>query len=403
METAPVAAPAIEAPEGLANQPPPMEDDFGSLRNAIRGANPNNTLEVEKTKEQPKEQKKDVSKETAKEAKPKSIKDRLKVQEDESEQEEAPETSENEEDDLPTYKNRVPTEKEKATWKGLKETKTKYDELLPKFQELEKQFNELKEKPVFADDVTKELEELRRFRDMTDFKQSDFYRKEVSEPMESVQAELSEIVDTFKIEQSRLAKALTETSTWKRNMEIDKVLQDADDEVPGGVAQTIRDRAAQMHDIWKKEAEMEAEAGKGKAAYEADKRKEIDRKSLAEKQAWEKARTAAVDEVKNLTRPLLGKLGDEKSKELLEAMNAAEISDEPSERALQAIAPQLAATLIEHLNEQYKENAKLKKDLKALSSSKPGTTQTTGEEAKRSADDEDDDGLFKSIRRYQGR
>ena len=301
-------------------------------------------------------------------------------------------------DDLPKYKDREPTEKERLTWKTLKDSKAEYDKLKPSFEKLQKEYNELLKKPSMSKEVEEEIAELRRFRDMTDFKLSDKYYDEVSVPMSKIDNEMTEILDSFQVDKKAFAAALMETTGWRRNVALDKALESAEDEVPAGAAQRLRELSGEMHEIWQKEENMRQDALRGKAAYDQQKRVEMDKKSLAEKQAWREAKSTAIDLVKESAAPLLKGMSEADKKEFLDAMHSTDISDDPKEKALQAVSVQYAALLINQLNKMQDELHKARKEAKALSQSRPNTRQKTGDEPKKLSDDDDDSALLGEIR-----
>ena len=394
------AAPAAPA-QGAFDNPNPQpsqdlnfDDDFGSLRNAIRATPDAPNQEGEKSAKQEKK-----AAEKPAEDKPKSFKDKLKVEEEPVEEETTLE--EVDDDDLPTYKDRKPTDKEKATWKGLKQAKAEYDKLKPEFEKLKSEYEEFKKKPVFDDEVTKELDELRRFRDMTDFKLSDTYQKEIAQPIGSIDNDITEMVAEFKIDKDGLAKAFTEISEWKRNLAIEKVLKEADEEVPNGIIKTILDNAGELHKLWKMEAEMEQDSAKKLAAYEYEKKQAVTKQTLEEQKAWQAALDNSTQMIESQMAPLLKGLPQAQKDELMTALKEASIAETPEDRALQAQAPHIAAVLIEHLNSLKKEMAELKKTNKALSAASPASNGRQPEARK--ADDDDDEGLFRAIRQSSGR
>ena len=402
MDPAPAPAPQIDAQPQIDLG---GEDDFSSLRDAIRQAPENKQSDpvMDSAKQKPAEKapKQEEKAEKQVDDKPKSLKDKLKV-EDEPVEEEAPESKEEGDDDIPTYKNRVPTEKEKATWKGLKQTKEEYEKLKPEYEKLKAEYEEFKKKPVFDDEVTKELEELRRFRDITDFKLSETYQNEVAKPISAIESDVTEMVAEFKIDKDSLAKAFTETSEWKRNLAIERVLKEADEEVPSAITKTILDKAADLHSIWKKEAEMEENASKNRAAYEHEKKQTVTKQTLEEQKAWQAAVESSTKMIETQMGPLLKSMPEDQRNELLSALKEAKIAETPEDRALQAQAPHLAAVLIEQLNSMRKEMSELKKANKALSAASPSSNGRQ-QEAKKPAADDDDEGLLKEIRRYSGR
>lgn len=401
MDPAPAPAPQIDAQPQIDIG---SDDDFSSLRDAIRQAPEANkadpVMDSVKPKLAEKSPKPEEKAEKQVEDKPKSLKDKLKVEEEPVEEE--PPTDEVDEDEIPKYKDRVPTEKEKATWKGLKQTKAEYEKLKPEFEKLKAEYEEFKKKPVFDDEVTKELEELRRFRDITDFKLSETYQNEVAKPMSAIESDVTEMVAEFKIDRDGLAKAFTETSEWKRNLAIEKVLKEADEEVPSAITKTILDKAADLHSLWKKEAEMEENASKNRAAYEHEKKQTVTKQTLEEQKAWQSAVELSTKMIETQMGPLLKSMPEDQRNELLSALKEAKIAETPEDRALQAQAPHLAAVLIEQLNSMKKEMNELKKANKALSAASPSSNGRQ-QEAKKPAADDDDEGLFKAIRAQYGR
>lgn len=402
----PAPAPTLSQPQNI--QPSSdldMGDDFGSLREAIQAAAQDKPIPEPKPEKQVKAPKeapvKTQKEEPTDKPKPTSLKDKLKV-EDEPVEEKATE-AEAYEDDIPTYKDRVPTEKEKATWKGLKQAKAEYDKILPEYEKLKSEFEDFKKKPVFDEKVTKELEELRRFRDMQDFKQSDTYIKEVAEPLGQIESEVMEISDAFKIDKNSLAEAVAERSEWKRNLAIEKVLKEADEDVPNGIVKTILDKASKLHDIWRKEVELAENAEKNRAAYEYERKQTVTKQTLEEQKAWQGALEESTKMIETQMGPLLKGLPEAQKNELMTALKEAKIADSPEERALQAQAPHLAAVLIEKLNGLNKEIATLRKTNKALSATTPTTNGRQTEAKKLDDDDDDGESLLQGIRQYSGR
>lgn len=403
---APAPAPATAAfdnPNPQPSQDLNFDDDFGSLRNAIRSAPDANKGETQKPKEEaPKVEKKQAEKQA--EDKPKSLKDKLKVEEEPAEEESTEETTteEGDEDDLPTYKDRKPTEKEKATWKGLKQAKAEYDKIKPEYEKLKADFEEFKKKPVLDNEVTKELEELRQFRDMTNFKLSDKYKMEVGQPINKIYQEIEEMVVEFKIDETALDKAFKETSEWKRNLAIERVLKEADDEIPTAIAKTILDKAGELHQRWLREIELSQEAAKNLAAYEHEKKQAVTKQMLEEQKAWQQNIDAKIAEAETNLAPIFRGMKPQEKEALMAAMRSAKISDDPGQRALQAIGVELAAALAESWQKLTNENAILKKANKALSAASPASNGRQPE-PKKAASDDDDDSLFQAIRSATGR
>jgi len=382
-----------------------MEDDSGPLMAAI--ANAGKDAANQNQPQQQETPKQEATKEAAKDEgakQPKSLKERFKVQEPEQEETTEETTEEAEGDDEPqTYKGRVPSEKEKATWKGLRAIEKEYKSLKPQLEELQAKLAEYEGKKFLDDDVTKEIDELRKFRDMTDFKLSEKYQTEVLRPLEQIETDIGEIIETFSIDKDELAKAVVEKSEWKRNLAIDKVVEKLDDAIPAGVLQTLRDRASKMHDVWQKQAKMEDEAFQNKAAFENERKQAMSKKQLEEAQAWEKASSETTKMIEAQMGPLLKSLPEEGRKELMNALKEAKIADSPEERALQAQAPHLAAVLIEKLNEMQKELTSLKKQKSAITAAKPSTNGRQTEAKPKLDDDDDGEALMSAIARHNGR
>lgn len=399
----------MEAPQAAPDAQPQIDiggdDDFSALRSAIQQApeakQADPVMDSVKPKPAEKAPKQEAKPAEKADKQPKSLKDKLKVEDEPIEEETTDEAPEGEEDDIPTYKDRVPTDKEKATWKGLKQTKAEYDKLKPEFEKMKAEYEEFKKKPVFDDEVTKELDELRRYRDMTKFELSETYQKEIAAPFAAIEKDIVEIAEEFKIDQAALGKAFTEISEWKRNLAIEKVLRESDEEVPGAITKTILDKAAKMHDIWQKEAQLKEDAAKNRAAYEHEERQKITKQTLEEQKAWQSALESSTQMIETQMAPLLKNMPKEQRDELMGALKEAKIADTPEDRALQAQAPHLAAVLIEQLNSMKKEMAELKKANKALSVASPSSNGRQAEAKKADADD-DEDGLFKAIRSQQG-
>lgn len=401
MDPAPAPAPQIDAQPQIDIG---SDDDFSSLRDAIRQAPEANkadpVMDSAKPKPAEKAPKAEEKAEKQVEDKPKSLKDKLKVEEEPVEEE--PPTDEVDEDEIPKYKDRVPTEKEKATWKGLKQTKAEYEKLKPEFEKLKAEYEEFKKKPVYDESITKELEELRQFRDMTQVELSDAFKKEVTEPKAAIARDVDEIMAEFKIPKDALGKAFQESSEWKRNLAIEKALKDADEEVPAAIVKTLLDKATELNKIWDREDQFRENASKQKAAYDLEQSQKITKQTLEEQKAWQNAVESSTKMIETQMGPLLKNMPEDQRNELLSALKEANIAETPEDRALQAQAPHLAAVLIEQLNSMKKEMNELKKANKALSAASPSSNGRQ-QEAKKPAADDDDEGLFKAIRTQYGR
>lgn len=387
------------------------DDDFSALRSAIqqapeakKQADPvMDSVKPKPAEKAPKQEQKPVEKEEGAKEQPKSLKDKLKVEEEPVEEEPAEEgKQEGDDEDIPTYKDRVPTDKEKATWKGLKQTKAEFEKLKPEYEKLKAEFEEFKKKPVFDDEVTKELEELRRERNIFKFELSETFQNEVVLPKAAIEKDVVAIADRFKINKTELGKAFAEITDWERNLAIENVLNESDETVPAAIVKTILDKADKMHEIWQKEERLKEDAAKNRAAYEFEERQKVTKQTLEEQKAWNDALENSTKMIESQMAPLLKNLPKEQRDELMGALKEAKIADTPEDRALQAQAPHLAAVLIEQLNSMKKEMAELKKANKALSVASPSSNGRQAETKKTDSDD-DDDGLFKSIRAHQGR
>lgn len=387
------------------------DDDFSALRSAIQQAPEANkqadpvmdSVKPKPAEKAPKQEQKPVEKEEGSKEQPKSLKDKLKVEDEPVEEEPTEEgKQEGDEEDIPTYKDRVPTEKEKATWKGLKQTKAEFEKLKPEYEKLKAEYEEFKKKPVADDELIKERDELRRFRDIMNYKLSEDYQSKVAIPQAEVEKEVVAIADRFKINKTELSKAFAEITDWERNLAIENVLSESDETVPTAIVNTILKKADRLHEIWQTEAKLEEDAAKNKAAYEFEHKQKVTKQTLEEQKAWNDALESSTKMIESQMAPLLKNLPKEQRDELMGALKEAKIADTPEDRALQAQAPHLAAVLIEQLNSMKKEMAELKKANKALSAASPSSNGRQAETKKAESDD-DDDGLFQSIRAHQGR
>jgi hypothetical protein len=398
---APAPAPATAAfdnPNPQPSQDLNFDDDFGSLRNAIRSSPDANKGETQKPKEEaPKVEKKQAEKPA--EDKPKSLKDKLKVEEEPAEEESTEETTteEGEEDDLPTYKDRKPTEKEKATWKGLKQAKAEYDKIKPEYEKLKAELEERKKMPALDDEVLKKLERLEQKEKIFDLQGSEEYQTTILAPQREIDTAIAGMSKKYGINLNDLNEAFKETVDWERDDAIEKVLKQADEEVPLSIMKNILDKAARKHEIWQKEIKMFEDADRKRAAYEHEQKQTATQKTIEEQKAWQAALDSSTQMIETQMAPLLKSLPKEKLDEFKAALKEAKISDDPVERALQAQAVQVASVLVEERNVLTKKVAQLEKTIKALSAASPASNGRQPE-PKKAASDDDDDGLFQAIR-----
>lgn len=296
-----------------------------------------------------------------------------------------------EDEDLPPGRKSgdVP-EKEMSRWKQLRaeEKRAKaLDEQVAKFQ---KEIEELRKSPL-SKEVEAELAKLREFRDIQDVKRSDEYVKAVARPMATVENQIMEITQEFKLDADKLFDAMTEKVDWKRNLAIDRLIDNSSEDVPDAIKVSLHKRADTLHDLWQKGADIESKASELRAAQEATNKQSTERQQYEQQQAWKKATAAQKEVVEQTLAPVIKAMTEEERTEFTSAIESAEISEDPEERALQAMAPQIAAVLIRRLNVQAKELAAARAENKALLGGRPGAKETRGEVADPNAIADDDD------------
>jgi len=300
-----------------------------------------------------------------------------------------------EEGDLPPEGEQNP--KAMSKWKQLRAIEKQWKEAEPKIKEYESKIAELQKASV-PPELESELKELREFRDVYDLRNSPEFKKTVAEPLDHIGSEVGEIATEFKIDPSALFEAMQEKSEWRRNIAIDKVVKaaadaalDEDREVPAGVANSLHNAANRMHTIWQKQAELETKAGELRQSKEISQKQKADVSTVEQEKAWKQAAEQSKTIIESKLSPVLKNLSDAEKTEFMEAVNSANISDDPVERAFQAQAPHVAAVLINRLNVVMKELAAVKKERDGVVAAKPGTKQNHGEPVKQAIGLEDED------------
>lgn len=329
------------------------------------------------------------------EEKPKSLTDKLGKIEDPKEEETTEST-----DDLPDPakgEGAANEEKRKTAWSAIKAEAKEAKRLAAELAEWKQKYEE-KAASALPKEVESELAELRQAHAVVRLQKTPEYQQAVTVPMGRIEGEVKEISDEFGLDQESLWKAFSQTSEWRRNDAIDKLLAGVEKEVPGGVANALHNAANRMHSVWQKQAELHQEAEQLQASYEHKSTETQQQQTQAQEQAWNKAAEESRAMIEGRLGSLLKNMPDAERTAFTESLKSSKISDDPAERALQAQAPHVAAVMIQQYNNAKKEIAALKKERDALLNARPGTQQKTGESApKASSPDEDDEEMFNSM------
>lgn len=329
----------------------------------------------------------------------------------EEEQEEAPV----EEEEQPPEGDQSP--KAISRWKQLRQAEKQFKELEPKIKDYEAQIAELK-KATIPPEIEKELAELRQHRDVFDLQNSPEFKKTVSEPLDRIGAEVSDIAKEFKLNEDALFSAMRETTEWKRTIAIEKAIKSAEKKaqedaeeagteyspIPSGVIGVIANHANRLHQVWQKQAELETKAGELRQSKEVEQSQKSQLSTAQQEAEWQKAADESRTIIETNLAPVIKGLPEKDRAEFLEAVKGAKISDDPVSRAFQAQAPEVAAMLTNVVINLRKELAEQKKLNSGLISAKPGTKQNHGEPVKKanpgSDFDDFDDELAGAMRQY---
>ena len=119
--------------------------------------------------------------------------------------------------------------------------------------------------------------------------------------------------------------------------------------------------------------------------------------SAQQEQAWQKASEATRTMLETKLAPVLKGLTEADRNNLVEALKAAKISDDPETRALQAQAPEIAAVMIQQFNNLRKQFNDLKKENAALVNARPGMGVKQPEKPQNRSVEEDDDEFMKGL------
>lgn len=389
-------------------------DDFAA---ALEQGMAQQAAEQQAPKEQVSQPSQELATKVRDEAQPKeqpTAKSKLtdKIGKVEDEQEEAP-VEEGEE--LPPEGDQSP--KAISRWKQLRQAERQFKELEPKLKEYEAKIAEL-QKATVPPEIEKELAELRQHRDVFDLQNSPEFKKTVSEPLDRIGAEVSDIAKEFKLNEDALFSAMRETTEWKRTIAIEKAIksaekkaQEASEEsgeeyspIPSGVIGVIANHANRLHQVWQKQAELETKAGELRQSKEVEQSQKSQLSTAQQESEWQKAADESRTIIETNLAPVIKGLPEKDRIEFLEAVKGAKISDDPVSRAFQAQAPEVAAMLTNVVINLRKELAEQKKLNSGLISAKPGTKQNHGEPVKKAnpgADFDDfDDELAGAMRQY---
>ncbi len=324
--------------------------------------------------------------------------DKLAVVEEEPEEPDADETTGEEKEELPPEGKKEGEEGEKqlSRWNQLRKEEKRAKELDKTVEKMTKEMEELRKNPV-SKEVQAELEKLRQFQAIHDVKNTKDYKENVTAKLAKAEGSITEICGEFKLDPDKMFEAMRETTDWKRQVAIDKIIDDADN-VPSAIKASLYKQADQLHDAWLKGHQIETNAAKLKAAQDAMSQQDSTKQTYEQQQAWQKAVAASKSVMEKKIAPIIKGMSEAERKEFMDSLDNAQISDDPEERAMQAHGLEVAAVVTKALIAERKTVAELKKTVASLTNARPGAKQASSTEHDDPNVIADDDDFFAKVR-----
>lgn len=321
--------------------------------------------------------------------------DKLAAVEDEPEEVEAEETAD-EEAPPEGFKEGEEGVKQKSRWLQLRAEEKRAKELDKTVSKLTKEMEDLRKNPV-SKEVQAELEKLRQFQAVHDVKRTKEYQEGVTVPLANAEKGITEICGEFKLDPDKMFEAMREITDWKREVAIDKIIDDADN-VPSAIKSTLHKAADRLHAAWLKGLQIESNAAQLKVAQDAESAKGEAKQTFEQQQAWQKAVASSRAYMEQKIAPVIKSMTETERAEFFESLDNAQISDDPEERAMQAHSIEVAAVVTKALVAERKLVAELRKTVASLTNARPGVKQTSSTENEDPNVPSDEDDFFKRVR-----
>lgn len=288
-------------------------------------------------------------------------------------------------------------EKQMTRWTQLRNEEKRARELDKTVAALKKEVEDLRKNPISKEAQAKvdKYEEMVAARFVEQTKE---YKDTVDAVLAKAERGMEEICKEFKLDPDKMFEAMKDPVDWKRHVAIDRLVDDADN-VPSAIKASLYKQAEQLHAGWLKGNEMKSKAAELRAALDAQFEKTNTEQTFEQQQAWQKAVASSRAMMEKKIAPILKGMTETERKEFTDALDNAQISKDPEERAQQAHGIEVAAVVVRALIAQRKENADLKKTIASLTNARPGVKQAGVTEDDDPNAVKDDDDFFAKVRR----
>jgi len=287
-------------------------------------------------------------------------------------------------------------EKQMTRWTQLRNEEKRARELDKTVTALKKEVEDLRKNPI-SKEAQAELDRHREREAIFEVERTPEYKNSVTAVLAKAEKGIEEICGEFKLDPDKMFDAMRELTDWKRQVAIDKIIDDADN-VPSAIKSSLYKQAEQLHAGWLKGSEMKSKAAELRAAKEAQFEKTSTEQTFEQQQAWQKAVASSRAMMEKKIAPILKGMTETERKEFTDALDSAQISDDPEERAQQAHGIEVAAVVTRALIAQRKENAELKKTIASLTNARPGVKQAGAVEDDDPNVPKDEEDFFAKVR-----
>ena len=287
-------------------------------------------------------------------------------------------------------------EKQMTRWTQLRNEEKRARELDKTVTALKKEVEDLRKNPI-SKEAQAELDRHREREAIFEVERTPEYKNSVTAVLAKAEKGIEEICGEFKLDPDKMFDAMRELTDWKRQVAIDKIIDDADN-VPSAIKSSLYKQAEQLHAGWLKGSEMKSKAAELRAAKEAQYEKTSTEQTFEQQQAWQKAVASSRAMMEKKIAPILKGMTETERKEFTDALDSAQISDDPEERAQQAHGIEVAAVVTRALIAERKNVAELKKTIASLTNARPGVKQASAVEDDDPNVPKDEEDFFAKVR-----
>ena len=288
-------------------------------------------------------------------------------------------------------------EKQMTRWTQLRNEEKRARELDKTVTALKKEVEDLRKNPI-SKEAQAELDRHREREAIFEVERTPEYKNSVTAVLAKAEKDIEEICGEFKLDPDKMFEAMRELTDWKRQVAIDKIIDDADN-VPSAIKSSLYKQAEQLHAGWLKGSEMKSKAAELRAAKEAQYEKTSTEQTFEQQQAWQKAVASSRAMMEKKIAPILKGMTETERKEFTDALDSAQISDDPEERAQQAHGIEVAAVVVRAIIAKNKLLAEKDRTIASLTNARPGVKQAGAVEDDDPNVAKDDDDFFSRVRR----